>query len=244
MAAALSKLKRFGTYEREGHFIYIFASGLARIQRGDFNENSVLREEGVALRFTQNFKRIVNRIYSATNDPRDTSWIDKTPDVAQVRAVPVINKLWPDARYIYLYRPPEAAVRSSLAVWSTRMEGREAPTAERWAICQRAWRSARAELGDRYREIYQPDMLSDPAGVARTLQPLLGLRDGEVDTLAEIWGQDQEVNRPRGDRGKAYDAATLSPDAVAEVHRLTKDEVAHWPVLAAAAGEGAAREDG
>lgn len=241
MASALSQLKRFGTYKHEGHFIYLFSDAIGRIQRGEYNENAILREEGAGPRFIKAFTRSVNRLFSSNADQRDTMWIDKTPDLAQVRAVPVIGKLWPTARFIYLYRPPEDAVRSSIAVWGERLEGREAETAERWRDCQRAWRAARDDLGrDRYVEVYQPDMLAKPLAVAGQLKPLLQLSDDEVTRLATMWTNNKAVNRPKGERGAAYDAVRLSPEATRAVRETTNDEVARWPALVAAR---AAREE-
>ncbi|MEM0908023.1 MAG: sulfotransferase [Pseudomonadota bacterium] len=237
MVKAVAALGRFGGYEREGHFLYLFAASLARIQRGEINENSVLHGEGAQEALYGGFTATANTLYSATNDPQDTCWIDKTPDVAQVRAVPVIDKLWPNARYIFLYRPAQDAVRSSFAVWRNRLEGKEIATAERWVQCHRAWRAARPAIQGRYREVYQPHMLSNPQKVAQSLKPLLSLTDEEVSTLATLWREDTQVNRPRGERAKAYDAVTLADDIVDEVQRVTQDEVAHWPVLMRAGKE-------
>lgn len=236
MAQALSGLERFGTYKHEGHFIYLFSEAIDRIVRGDVNENSILREEGSGDRFLKGFARDVNRLFSRIRSADDTLWIDKTPDLAQVRAVPAINRLWPAARYIFLYRPVEAAVRSSLAVWQDRLTGREAETARRWCSCQESWRQSRLDLGrDRYIEIYQPDMLAKPQAVAGQLKPLLQLSDDEVERLTRVWTKNQMVNRPKGERGEAYDAVQLSPEALESVRRAAEDEVVHWPRLMAAA---------
>ncbi|MEM6761630.1 MAG: sulfotransferase [Pseudomonadota bacterium] len=233
MARAVSGLGRFGSYAREGHFLYIFAAPFARILRGEFNENSVLRGDGAVQTLTQEFRAMANRLYSPTHDPADQQWIDKTPDLAQVRAVPVINKLWPSSRFIFLYRPAEDAVRSSVAVWRQRVEGNEGQAAERWVQCQRAWRAARPDLGDRYVEVYQPHMLTRPEAVAQSMAGVLGLADAEIDSLARTWREDTQVNRPKGERAQAYDAVTLSEDTRAEVRALTQDEAAHWPMLSA-----------
>lgn len=246
MATALSALERLGTYKHEGHFIYLFSDAIARIQAGDYNENAILREEGSAQRFIKGFTHSVNRLFSSHSDPRDTQWIDKTPDLAQVRAVPVIARLWPAARFIYLYRPPEDAVRSSLAVWGDRLTGRENETAVRWRDCQSGWRAGRDGLGrDRYVEVYQPDMLAKPRAVAGQLKPLLQLSDDEVERLARVWTANKAVNRPQGARGEAYDAVTLTPEALSTVRQTTRDEVAHWPTLvAAAAARGESDDNG
>ena len=237
MAQALSGLERFGTYKHEGHFIYLFSEAIERIMRGDVNENSILREEGSGARFLEGFARDVNRLFSSRRSADDTLWIDKTPDLAQVRAVPAINRLWPMARYIYLYRPVEDAVRSSLAVWQDRLVGREAETARRWCACQESWRQSRLDLGlDRYVEIYQPDMLAKPQAVAGQLKALLQLSDGEVERLTTVWTRNQMVNRPKGERAAAYDAVQLSPEALETVRKAAEDEVVNWPRLTAPAG--------
>jgi len=244
MATALSALERFGTYKHEGHFIYLFSDGLARIQSGQINGNSILHEEGAPQRFLKAFTHSVNRMFSARADPRDTLWIDKTPDLAQLRAVPVIARLWPTARFVFLYRPAADAVRSSHAVWREQLAGRERETAERWRDCQSAWRAGRDGLKrDRYVEIYQPDMLAKPRAVAGQLKPLLQLSDDEVEHLARIWTRNRTINRPTGARGDAYDAVRLTPEAAAAVLSVTKDEVAHWPTLVAALGAGQTEKD-
>lgn len=235
MVNALASLQRLGPYKHEGHFIYLFSDVLARIRRGAFNDNAILREEGAPEQFLEDFTRAVNRLFSARGDASDTVWIDKTPDLAQAQAVPVIDMLWPQARYIFLYRPAEKAVRSSLAVWGERLEGRERETAQRWRDTQAAWRAAREGVGrDRYVEVHQPDMLAKPRAVAGQLKPLLQLSDEEVDKLTRLWTNNQTINRPRGgERAEAYDRVALSPEALDEVRRITADETARWPALAA-----------
>lgn len=242
MVNAVASLERFGPYKHEGHFMYLFSDAIARIQKGQYNDNSILREEGAGARFVAGFVREVNRLFSARGAPDDTVWIDKTPDLAQVRAVPVIASLWPAARFIFLYRPAEQAVRSSLAVWRDRLEGREAETAERWRATQDGWREAREGLDRaRYVEVYQPDMLAKPRAVAGQLKPLLQLSDEEVDKLTRLWTNNQMINRPKGERGAEYDRVQLSPDALETVRRVTGAEAAHWPQLAA--GAAAQKED-
>lgn len=246
MVNAVASLQRFGPYKHEGHFIYLFSDVLARIRRGAFNDNAILREEGAQDLFLAEFTRLVNRLFSARGDASDTVWIDKTPDLAQAQAVPVIDMLWPQARYIFLYRPPEKAVRSSLAVWGDRLVGRERETAQRWRDTQAAWRAGRQKLGrERYVEVYQPDMLAKPRAVAGQLKPLLQLSDEEVDKLTRLWTNNQSINRPRGgERAEAYDRVALSPEALDEVRRITAEEEAHWPPLAAAREAEKEHDDG
>ena len=233
MAKALARLERFGAYGPEGHFLYLFAGPLNRIAKGEFNSNSFLQGEGVPQIVLGEFRALANRLYSARGDPADTVWIDKTPDVLQVRAVSAIDRLWPDARYIFLYRPPADAVRSSLALWHDRVAGRERATAQRWVECQESWRGVREQLAGRYAEVFQPRMLAAPDRVAAALQPVLDLRGDEVNKLARIWTKHPQMNRPGGARGEAYDRVTLAPDIADAVAGITHEEAGHWPAIAA-----------
>lgn len=232
-AKAIAQLGRFGPYGPEGHFLYLFAAGLSQIARGEFNTNSILRTEGMPQQVLSDFRALFNRLYSPRNDPNDVAWTDKTPDLLQLRAVPAIDSLWPDARYIFLYRPPVDAVRSSLATWPERMTGKEIPASTRWVNCQSAWRSVRAGLTGRHVEVFQPQMLAAPRQVAASIQPILDLTDKEVNTLGQIWTDHPQLNRPTGPRGEAYDKVALAPDVAAQVARITHDEAAQWPAIAA-----------
>ncbi len=234
MAIGIARLERFGAHGPEGHFIYLFAGPLNRIAKGEFNDNSILRTEGVPATVLAAFRALVNQLYSGRADPSDTVWIDKTPDLAQVRAVPVINRLWPDARYIYLYRQPAAAVRSNLALWPAHVTGRESDTAQRWVDCQRTWRAVRKQLGNRFVEVFQPEMLAAPQDIAAMLQPLLDLSDKETNTLSQIWTMHPTLNRPVGARGEAYDSVVLTKSVAEEVAAITGEEAAHWPKIASA----------
>lgn len=231
MARALSALGRFGGYSHEGHFLYLFAQPLSRVMQGDYNENSVFRAEGAPEAFVKGFTRLANATLSETGNPDDTAWIDKTPDLAQVKAASVIGALWPDARFIYLYRPAAEAVRSSVAVWTERVRGRELATAERWLQCQSAWRAARDSLSGRAIQVYQPDMLERPAAVAAALGPVLELSAEEVGTVARVLTNNKAVNRPRGPKAAAYDAIQLTAEQVRAIDMATEREVAHWPRL-------------
>ncbi|MEM7694530.1 MAG: sulfotransferase [Pseudomonadota bacterium] len=231
MAKAVTRTQKFGAYAQEGHFLHLFAQGLDRIAQGKASHNSIMEDEAKRRMVLQEFRALANRVYSRKGDPCDTRWIDKTPDLAQVRAIPVLNRLWPGARYIFLYRDPFSAVRSNLALWPNVVEGREGDVAKRWAQCHRVFRTHRALLSGRCAEIYQPDMLSGPGKVAEALGEALDLGPGQIKAVAQELGRDQAVNRPRGDAGAKYDAVALSAAALEAVEAEVRDEADRWPRL-------------
>ncbi|MEM8551905.1 MAG: sulfotransferase [Pseudomonadota bacterium] len=231
MAKAIAGLGRFGTHEREGHLLYLFTQPLARIIRGGENETSVLRAEGAREAFLERFAGLANATFSASGDPSDTMWIDKTPDLAQVRAARVLASLWPQARFIYLYRDPVAAIRSSVALWGDRVAGKEHEAAARWTACQRAWRAVRRPLRGRSVEIFQGDMLDRPGLAAAALSRAIDLSAHERLTVSRVLAADRGVNRPQGLQGDAHDAVALAPHVVREILTITADERARWPRL-------------
>lgn len=233
MATAIGLLGKFGQYSTEGHFLYLFAPGVERILGDRLNPVSILRDAERRDRFVRDLTALVNSVFSATGDPADVRWIDKTPGIAQVNAIPGIVAMWPDARFIYLYRTPHEAVRSNLANWPDQLAGKEAASAERWATCQRAWRKNRSAIPKpHYVQMFQPDMLEKPRAAANKLRSLLDLSDAEVDMLANYWEANKALNRPNsGEASAAYDKVALTPAQMEAVSRVTEDEVRHWPRL-------------
>lgn len=232
MAMGLNRLKRFGRYRSEGHFLYHFHPGLNAVATGRVGANCVVKPPEKAALFVDGFRALCNRLYSESGEADDDVWIDKTPDAEQVQAIPSIDALWPEARYIFLMRPPMAAVRASLAMPNWNLKGREAAIARRWVECQASWRQVRGELTGRAVEIFQPDMLADPAGAAAALAGILNLSNDEVTMLTTFWRKNDRLNRPtKSEAEKAYDTFEMSKDVEEKVAAITAEEAAHWPRL-------------
>lgn len=232
MAQGINSLERFGPYETEGHFIFLFAEPINRIAEGQLNPNSILLKDGVALTFLADLAGVINALYSATGEASDTNWIDKTPGLGQIQAVPAIATLFPDARYIYMYRPPVDAVRSSVTVPAWQLAGKETTMADRWVACQGAWRKVRAGLpAGAYAEIYQPDMLTAPDVVATALAPFLQLSLKEATALATFWATNRDI--ARSGRPATSEAFALSEALANEIAERAASEVPYWARLAA-----------
>lgn len=236
LAKAVSATHRFGRWRGEGHLLYLFADGIDRIASGRLNPASIAKDEFAREQLLSDLRAMVNRLFSQTGDLNETAWFDKTPGVEQVRAVPGLLALYPEARFFYLYRAAEDAVRSNLANWPERMQGQEVALAGRWVQCQRAWRFARAHLPeDQFEEIFQPDMLADPAGTANIVAELLVLSADETSAVVEFLVKNRAVNRPnRGPRKDTYDATRLSPRTIEAISEETAEEITFWPRLSQA----------
>jgi hypothetical protein len=239
MADGIAALGRHGRVNTEGHLLYHFMPGLELLTKGRVNPASIAADPDRRAAILARFRAFANATFSPRGDPEDTAWIDKTPDVGQVRAAAALGRLWPSARFIFLYRPPLEAIRSNLATFRPALEGNEASHAERWAALHATWRARRGALAPgTFLDIYHPDMKADPDGVATAVATLLELPAEDGRRLAAFWRDNPKINRPRDERSAAYEATALSPEAAAAVRAATEEECRHWPrIVAAAAAE-------
>lgn len=232
LASAVCKASAFQDFSEEGHFLYLFREALDRIFENRLNPNSVIREPRNKELLLSKFRQAINEIYSGNSGLR---WIDKTPDIDQVRSIPTLRRLFPQAKYIYLYRDVDTAVVSNVANWPQQLAGKELEVAQRWSTCNKVWRDARHSLEvESYLEIYQKEMLRTPEHVARQVCSLLDLSPQDKGHVTEFLIGNKSVNRPHGDHAKKYDAVTLTPDVREQVFNIARDELRHWPKLTSA----------
>lgn len=235
MADGIEALGHHGRVNVEGHLLYHFMPGLELLTKGQVNPSSIAADPERRAKFLAGFTALANATFSPRGDPADTMWIDKTPDIAQVRAVSALARLWPAARFVFLYRPPAEAIRSNLATFRTAVDGKEPAHAERWAALHRTWRHKREGLAPgAFLEVYHPDMKADPTGVAAAVVSLLGFGHEDARRLGVFWRDNPAINRPSDHRSAAYEATMLAPEAAAAVTAATADECRHWPRLARA----------
>jgi glycosyltransferase involved in cell wall biosynthesis len=233
LAAGLSKLPGFANHGPEGHFIYLLDDPVIRIRDDKLNPNSIVRDPASKAAFLDAISKGVDDAYCAASGAASRMWIDKTPDVQQVNAIPAIRALFPDAWFFYIYRDPISAVRSNMATWPAELQGKELEVARRWCQCQVAWRSKNEDIpGEKRLEVFQSDLRKNPEKIVDAIARMLKLSDVDAAPLLQFWTKNRQVNRPNtGDAAVAYDAFSLD-DAVADrVSDVCADEVALWQRL-------------
>lgn len=126
-------------------------------------------------------------------------WGDKTPLYMQY--LPVLERLWPRARFVHLVRDGRDAALSFIDVPRGLMtEGWGRPRDVAGFACQ--WRTeveATRELGarvggERYRELRYEDLIADPAGSLRGLCAFIGIP--YEDQLLEYVGRSDSARKP------------------------------------------------
>lgn len=97
-------------------------------------------------------------------------WGDKTP--AYMGELPLLARLYPDARFVHLVRDPRDCVLSAEDAWGNT----PVRTAQEWADRVRACRAAGAALGrERFHELRYEDLVTDVRGRLGGVFDFLGL---------------------------------------------------------------------
>ena len=136
-----------------------------------------------------------------------TRWGDKTP--IYVRSIPLLDALWPDARFVHLIRDGRDVALSYLSlhwgpdtVWAA---------ARKWRADVEAGIRDGQPLGtDRYVELRYEDLVTDPAGALRAVCALAGLPFAEAML----------------DPAARRDHPTLAPEEGRPSHARAQEEVA------------------
>ena len=233
LASGLSKLPGFASYGAEGHFIHLLDTPITSIRDNRLNPNSIVREAEPKGAFMRILAQGVDAVYCSATGSDPLMWIDKSPDIQQVNAIPAIHALFPEAWFFYIYRDAVSAVRSNIANWPKELQGKELDVGRRWQACQAAWRakSASVPVGKRI-EIFQSDLRDNPEQVVERIAEMLSLNKAEAAPLLQFWSENKTVNRPNsGDAKAAYDAVSMDDAMVGRIAAICAAETSNWPRL-------------
>jgi hypothetical protein len=102
-------------------------------------------------------------------------WLDKTPSLLAVMAVPLLNHIYPGASFIYMHRHP-----IKLALSRAKKFPDQTPEMALldWIITMRSWSAVRESLGpSSYLEVEQAELTTGRQAVASQLAKLLDLNE-------------------------------------------------------------------
>ena len=196
---ALMRATRYKGFA-EGHVIDLAAALSAAVRVHLEEKHRFLPAEAVtefhlyhfpAARLEAAVQQLLRRLAAGFATP---FWIDKTPSHEMLLSVPLVARAWPNGRFVFMRRRGVENVMSRLRKFPT---ARFEPSCRRWAQIMAEWRRVRATIPDRWVEIEQRDLLTDPDGTAGRVGALLGLPAIETAALAaELRVQRPEVTDP------------------------------------------------
>jgi len=151
-------------------------------------------------------------------------WADKTADLEMVRCVPILARMYPQARFVFTRRHPINCVLSRRKKFGETI----AVATRLWTDCLRQWELVRQELSpERYLEIDQAQLGTQAWKIAAELGKLLELNESSSASMAlylsenrpeitigtdveallkEVAGDPERVWRRRAIYGKLADA--------------------------------------
>ncbi len=110
-------------------------------------------------------------------------WLDKTPGAEMVRAAPLMRRIWPNARFIFMRRDPVDNIESRRRKFPT---FDFADHCRLWAEAMMAWYHVRDTLTACSLEVDQLTLARHPDLVSPKIATLLGLPENEAEKLQKI----------------------------------------------------------
>ncbi len=115
----------------------------------------------------------------------DNCWIDKTPGVETIKALPYIQHIWLESRIIFAKRRGIENVISRLKKFPhVSFES----SCMRWKMCMEAWLATKKKLDNTlYVEIEQRQIALQPEQMAKEIGDFLGLNPNQINGIAEFF---------------------------------------------------------
>jgi hypothetical protein len=176
-SALAQGLLRSGIYEgyEEGH-LFDLAARMVKTAHDYYDDHGDERQRGTLIArlplrfFNEAIKeqfRTVGRLCF-----RGARWLDKTPRREMILCAPLLQEIWPQARFVFMKRRGIENVASRLRKFP---EISFADHCRDWSEVMGSWRTVRATLGDAALEIEQLEIATDPASVVDRLATFLEL---------------------------------------------------------------------
>jgi len=223
MAQAICTDDAFFGARDEGHFMYFFNDAVKRIADGPINPASILAPAGRGDMLVSALAQALDRFVRDVYGREDGRWVDKTPDLAQLRTLPVIRRLFPAARYIMMLRDAVDTVRSNVANWPD-IRPQLQNTAKRWVQCQMEWRNFKQTVSEsEWIEVDQRIMRQSPDAYVNKFADFLDLTPDRAERIVDFLRSNPELNSPKGQPGAEYKKVVLTEQERALVQRIAEE---------------------
>jgi hypothetical protein len=195
----------------EGHAAPLFAAAAISLS-GDLQSPNGLIRFMAQQQYGQLPIEAAKRAYYQMHG--SASFVDKTPGLPMITALPFLLECFPRAKIIYLQRNAVSNVLSRMTKFGGRFEAHCAD----WSATTVEWTKIRALLPD-YLELRQENMLADPATVASSIANYLRM----PDAVAGLQSSLQRGTRERTGAGvgrNTLDQTGWPPQDVATFRRI------------------------
>lgn len=223
MSEAIQIIDRYTTTDRklEGHFTYFFTDIIKKINSGKFNKASIIDDKEYYKIFKSKLSIFLGDFWeNISNADSSDYWIEKTPGIRQIRSIKEYSELFPNAKFIFIYRDPLSCVYSNINMWSLN-PNRLNEIAENWSETMKAWRDNKEYLNNNYVEIYQNNLRNNLNSEINKLSKYLGLSMNEEEKLMSFFGEN-EVNTSKDKQMK------FTENQEKDILKIVTNELQNW----------------
>ncbi len=155
----------------------------------------------------------IREVYNRT----DGRWLDSTPGHFQLQALPVIDVLFPNARYVMITRNVYESVRANIANWPASQTD-ITETAKRWLTCRESWRSFAASTApERILELNFAALHSEAERLAPKFSKLLNVPEERAARMMASTKQFMAANRGAHQKNMDVELSDLDRDWILEI---------------------------
>lgn len=178
MASSLASLLKLA-WIGECNVLPAFNIALSYFQT-DFDSSTPARHKALILEASATgLRATVNKTYYLLHE--SARFLDKTPGRQMIQATPLIRKLFPDAKIVYMKRNGIANVASRMKKFG----GDFSEHCEDWVATINSWEEIK-RFAHPYIEISQEEMMAHPDKVARLVVQYLGVPQQEEELAASL----------------------------------------------------------
>jgi len=224
MSKAIQPIDRYKAPKRkvEGHFTYFFAEILQNIKSGKINKASVIEDNEYYDIFKKKLSIFLSDFWQEiSNAGVNDYWIEKTPDIRQITAIKQYSEMFPNAKYIFMYRDPVSCILSNIRRWSLSSQ-LITSTAERWVESMKEWRNNRKYIRASYIEVFQNNLRNNLEEEIKKLSNFLNLSDIEKESLYTFFSEN-EINI-----SKKKNLEKIEKKEEYVIKKIVENEILNW----------------
>ena len=238
LAAALEYIDAGYIPHIEGHLMPWLLEGVDRVKNDKSPENTAFLP--VSICHGNNFQKLLYYLakcidnfeyqiaYENNRPVGNGRWIDKTPDIYQLRILPTLQEVFPSSQIIFTYRHPHDVALSILNVWpgADSLE----KLLQRWTDLHKEYREIiRPQLDlTRVLEIKNEDLVSSPKIVTQHILDFFNIDQSKKEKLLEFFSSAQ-INRSSKKVDKTFSYFNQStPTILAAVSEICSAEMSYW----------------
>ncbi len=231
---AVETMEAFRGRHKEGHISYWLLAGLRDLLENPDRYARTFRHTSMC--HGENFDRLLAWIARGIDGFKreimggrtDGRWVDKTPDIEQMKVLPTLQRVFPNARVIFLTRHPRDQIISQRRKHGA--DGSDERMLNHWVQFHSIYREAirpRLKPGT-ILELRQEDMARDPVGTGHRVGAFLEASGEEAVRIGNYLASKRENRSPETDEQQFDYTGQAGQEFLSLLERICGEEMKHW----------------